>query len=263
MIQVRHFASAVLPLVLLMTGCGANLARPASAVSAANATAAAKAVAPDDPRIFTEDNRQAQYWAQKFGGSANLVMSIQTTALNTQKISSAANVFFSPEAYYANKPCVFVSRHYLMSALGQTTELPDANKVAAKLKTLPTQESDPAPGQTANISAPGWQIKAAAAWGVAHGAPTKEGAGKRFFSSSRANLVKLKDETNPTWNLYADGQRFVIDAISGEAQPPTTQVNPSDRLNDGQEVDLQRASQVWLPSNPAQPNIVQEPTPSN
>jgi hypothetical protein len=262
MIQARHLASVMLPLVLVATGCGAHVARPATGMSVAGAAAAARSVAPDDAKLFTEDNRQAQYWAEKFGGSAVLVMSIQTTALNTQKISSAANVYFSPEAFYASQPCVLVARHYLLSALSQTTEVTDFNKTAAKLKGLPVTAGDPAPGQTTPMVAPGWQIKAPAAWTLAHGTPTK-GAGKTFFSSSRANLVKLHDDSNPTWNVYADGQAYVIDAVTGQAQPATTQINPNDPMNEGFEVELQRASAVWMPTNPMQPNIVAEPKPSN
>jgi hypothetical protein len=262
MIQARHLASVMLPLVLIATGCGSSVARPASAMSAASAAAAAKSVAPDDAKLFTEDNRKAQYWAEKFGGNAVLVMSIQTTALNSQKLSSAANVYFSPEAYYASAPCVLVARHYLTSGLSQTTEIVDFSRVAAKLKGLPVTNGDPAPGQTTPIATPGWQIKAAAAWTQAHGTPGP-GMSKAFFSSSRANLVKLTDDGNPTWNVYADNQRYQIDAITGVSQPPTTQINPNDRLNEGFEVDLQRASAIWMPNNPMQPNIVAEPKPSN
>lgn len=259
--HVRHLALAILPAALFAAGCGTHGLQPAVGMGSLKGTsqAAARAVAPDDPAILADDTRKANYWAEKYGGAANLVMSIQTTALNSQKISAAANVFYSPEAFYASQPCVFVSRHYLGKWLGQDTELADYNKLASKLKPIGN-----------------YTVKAAAAWSLAHGwqpvpsAPpcTTSGpcpsappapAGKRFFSSSRAFLIQ-PDGGNAIWNLYAEKEKYVIDAVTGDVTPPQPQVDPNDQLNEGTEPDLQRACAVWLPMNPMQPNLQKDPS---
>jgi hypothetical protein len=255
--QVRHLAFAILPVALLATGCGGHGLQAVSTGAQIKSPhhVAAKAVAPDDPGILADDLRKANYWAEKFSGSANLVMSIQTTALNSQKVSSAANVFFCPEAYYASKPCVFVTRHYLSKYIGFDTEMVDFNRFASKLKTIGP-----------------YDVKAPAAWSNAHGwqpaaicpttgpcpAPAAAAAGKLFFSSSRAFLTQ--GDSTATWSLYADKQKFAIDAKSGVVSAPVPQIDPNDKLNEGYEPDSQRAAAVWLPTSPFEANIQTDPS---
>jgi hypothetical protein len=251
--QVRHLVFAILPAALLLAGCGRGPVTASSAQVKGKTSVAAKAVAPDDPSILADDMRKANYWAEKYGGSANLIMSIQTTALNSQKISSAANVFFSPEGYYGAKPCVFVTRHYLSKYIGFDTEMVDYNKFASRLKPIGAHT-----------------VLAPAAWSLAHGwqpaaicpttgpCPTPAPAGNRFFTSSRAFLTQA--DAGPAWSLYADKQKFVIDAVSGVVAAPIAQIDPTDKLNEGFEPDSQRAAAVWLPSSPFEPNTQTDPS---
>jgi len=261
-------ASAVLlPTLLILAGCGKQSAlQPARpALNHPVAAVGARAVAPDTDAVFANDLRRAQYWSNS-DDKLRLVMSIQVTGLNTQKISAAANVFFSPEAFYAAKPSVFVARHYGSAKIAQYLELTDFNKFANKL---------PAIGAFAVKSAEAWDLaKTFTPAGNAPACPTDQPCpkpsattAKRFFTSTRAFLIQPQAggvaQGGPSWVLYADKQKFTIDAQTKAVVGPAPQVNPDDRLNGGDEVDYQRASTIWLPTNPMQANNRPEPQGTN
>lgn len=252
---MKHVHLTVLAAALVMaSGCGHNVLQASTATARTASGAAAKAVAPDDPAVLADDVKKANYWVERYGGDANLVMSIQTTALNTQKISTAANVFFSPEGFYASKPCVFVSRHYFTKGLSQQTEISDYTRLAAGLHKIGD-----------------YSVKTAAAWSLAHGwqpiatacapntaCPTPAPAGKAFFTSSRAMLIQ--GATNPVWELFADGHKYEIDAVANAITAHEDKAaNPNDPLDESGDADLQRASAIWLPTNPMQPNTQAQP----
>lgn len=256
-----RFASRLVPLVLVsvaLVGCGRTInqvARPtggAKAAPAASAGMGARAVAPDDAKVLAEDERRANYWS---GGDAVRVMAVHTTALNTTKVSAAANVFLSPSKFHDSKPCVFVARHYGFAAVAQYQELPDYNKLAYALKPLAKEAI---------------AVNATMAFGLAKGfVPPAPAAGQpaggteaTVFLNSRAILVQT-GAADPEWRFYASGKKYAINARTKEILAPVAQVNPRDPLNGGAEVDIQRASEVFLPTNLGQANDRREPKPTN
>ncbi len=254
-----RIASRLVPLVLVsvaLVGCGRTMnqvARPIGGAKAAPASAVGtRAVAPDDTKVLTEDDRRANYWS---GGDAVRVMAVHTTALNTTSISAAANVYLSPSRFHDSKPCVFVARHYGFASVAQYQEIPDYNRLAYNLKPLP---------------AAGYAVNAKLAFDLARGfAPPAPAAGQpanraegSVFLSSRAILVHA-GSANPQWRFYASEKKYAIDAITKEILAPTPQVNPKDPLNGGAEVDIQRAAAVFLPTSLSQANDRREPKPTN
>jgi hypothetical protein len=255
-------ARRLVPLVLAsvaLAGCGrtmAPMARPIGAQRQAPASqVGAMAVAPDDAKVLAEDTRRAVYWA----GDAVRVMAIHTTGLNTTAISSAANVYLSPSRYHDSQPCVFVARHFGFQVLAQYTQVPDYNRLAYNLKPL----------VAANIAvAAKTAFDLSKAWAPAQPASPPPGAApggtteKAFFLNSRAILVQA-GTADPEWRFYANGKKYAINARTKEMQAPTPQENPNDPLVQTLEADLQRASSVFLPTNPSQANIRTEPKPTN
>lgn len=252
-------ASRLVTLVLVsaaLVGCGRTLnqvARPTGGAKAAPAASVGtRAVAPDDAKVLTEDDRRANYWS---GGDAVRVMAVHTTAMNTTALSAAANVYLSPSKFHDSKPCVFVARHYGFASVAQYQEIPDYNRLAYNLKPL-AKASIAVGAKLAFDLAKGFVAPAPAS---SQPAAATEGA---FFVASRAILVQA-GTPDPEWRFYAADKKYAINARTKEIVAPTAQVKPNDPLNGGSEVDIQRAAAVFLPTNPMQANDRREPKASN
>ena len=250
--------SRLIPVVLCavaLVGCGRAVSPAAPRAAGVGATVGANAVAPDDAKVLAEDDRRAQYWA----GDAVRIMAIHTTALNTTAISASGNVYLSAARYHDSKPCVFVGRHYGFKAVAQFTELADYNRLAFKLKPLPGAVEVTA---TAALNLAKTFQPAAAACPSGKDCPSPAPAAKQVFLASRAILVQSAGAAAPEWRLYGANKKYAVNTQTKEVTVADQQ-NPGDPLNEGDDVDVQRASAVFLPTSLTQANNRSAPVGTN
>jgi hypothetical protein len=242
--------------LLALSGCGLGgpqLALPARAVPAG--AVAVQGVAPDNANVIAKDTQKAQYWQN----DAQLVMSIQTTALNTTAISASANVYFSRNAQAQSQAPVFVARHYGIASFAHYVAVMDAADLAANMRPLPGQgvtvKAEDAFAIAKHLAMPPIALPGCAC-------PAPVPTANRFFFSSRALLIQPQ-QGNPMWAFYAGSQTFTIDAVTQQAYGPVTRVNANNPTAIGPDVALQRAASVWLPTSLFAPVLNPPPAPTS
>gem|GEM_PF-6316913 len=248
-------------LLVTLGACHRGVVAPATGIRVTQGNGGVRATTPDDEKTLFEDTRRALRWR----ADAERVMAIHTTTMNSLALSSSCNVYFSNGAFFESRPAIFLARHYGMSGVKQYLELSDHIATARSFQAL---------GDSLVRANEAWNLARRIVPAVMPSAVPSPGASAanavqsayqpqtRFFASSRAFLLRLDDHA-PEWWVFANQQKFVINAVSRGVQGPTPQLDPVDPLQQGLDVELQRAAAVWLPSHPFKANDRSEPSPTN